>query len=244
MDTTELIASFVASVLTIMVLSYLIGDNPLFKLAMHLLIGVAAGYVGAVAVHNVLIPGLIEPILEAGLPGLADPQLIVTVIVPLILVVLLFLKVAPSTARYGTVSMVLLVGVGAAVIVGGAITGTLIPLTLDSMDTLNPSAVNQLTGESGIERLLNVIIVLIGTLTTLFYFRFTVRKTDVETPFAIVAGARIPGPLTVFKGIGKGFIAVTFGVMYAGAVAATLIVLAERVQFIWDTVTGVIDSIG
>ena len=244
MDTTDLIASFVASVLTIMVLSYLIGDNPLFKLVMHLLIGVAAGYVGAVAVHNVLIPGLIEPILEAGLPGLADPQLIVTVIVPLILVVLLFLKVAPSTARYGTVSMVLLVGVGAAVIVGGAITGTLIPLTLDSMDTLNPSAVNQLTGESGIERLLNVIIVLIGTLTTLFYFRFTVRKTDVETPFAIVAGARIPGPLTVFKGIGKGFIAVTFGVMYAGAVAATLIVLAERVQFIWDTVTGVIDSIG
>ena len=244
MDTTDLIASFVASVLTIMVLSYLIGDNPLFKLAMHLLIGVAAGYVGAVAVHNVLIPGLIEPILEAGLPGLADPQLIVTVIVPLILVVLLFLKVAPSTALYGTVSMVLLVGVGAAVIVGGAITGTLIPLTLDSMDTLNPSAVNQLTGESGIERLLNVIIVLIGTLTTLFYFRFTVRKTDVETPFAIVAGARIPGPLTVFKGIGKGFIAVTFGVMYAGAVAATLIVLAERVQFIWDTVTGVVDSIG
>ena len=244
MDTADLIASFVASVLTIMVLSYLIGDNPLFKLAMHLLIGVAAGYVGAVAVHNVLIPGLIEPILEAGLPGLADPQLIVTVIVPLILVVLLFLKVAPSTARYGTISMVLLVGVGAAVIVGGAITGTLIPLTLNSMQTLNPSAVNQLTGESGIEPLLNVIIVLIGTLTTLFYFRFTVRKTDVEAPFAIVAGARIPGPLTVFKGIGKGFIAVTFGVMYAGAVAATLIVLAERVQFIWDTVTGVIDSIG
>ncbi len=244
MDTAELIASFLASVLTIMVLSYLIGDNPLFKLAMYLLIGVAAGYVGAVAVHNVLIPGLIEPILDAGLAGLADSQLIVTAIVPLVLVILLFLKVAPSTARYGTVSMVLLVGVGAAVIVGGAITGTLIPLTLGSMDTLNPNEINQLTGETGFERLVNVFIVLIGTLTTLFYFQFTIRKTDVEAPLAIIAGARIPGPLTIIKGIGKGFIAVTFGVMYAGAVAATLIVLAERVQFIWDTVTGVIDSIG
>jgi hypothetical protein len=227
-----------------MVLSYLIGDNPLFKLAMHLLIGVAAGYVGAVAVHNVLIPGLIEPILDAGLAGLVDSQLIVTVIIPLVLVILLFLKVAPSTARYGTVSMVLLVGVGAAVIVGGAITGTLVPLTLDSMESLNPNVINQLTGESGIERLLNVIIVLTGTLTTLFYFRFTVRKTDAEAPFAIVGGVKIPGPLTMLKGVGKGFIAVTFGVMYAGAVAATLIVLAERVQFIWDTVTGMIDSIG
>ena len=84
MDTTDLIASFLASVLTIMVLSYLIGDNPLFKLAMYLLIGVAAGYVGAVAVHNVLIPGLIEPILDAGFAGLADSQLIVTAIVPLV----------------------------------------------------------------------------------------------------------------------------------------------------------------
>ena len=244
MDTADLIASFLASVLTIMVLSYLIGDNPLFKLAMHLLIGVAAGYVGAISVHNVLIPGLVEPILEAGISGLADPQVIVTVIVPLILVILLFFKVAPSTARYGTISMVLLVGVGAAVIVGGAITGTLIPLTLASMDSLDPSVTNKLTGESGLERLLNVVIVLIGTLTALSYFRFTIRHTEGEAPLAIIAGASIPGPLTILRGIGKGFIAVTFGVMYAGAVAATLIVLAERVQFIWVTVTGVIGSIG
>jgi hypothetical protein len=244
MDTADLIASFLASVLTIMVLSYLIGDNPLFKLAMHILIGVAAGYAGAVAVHSVLIPGLVEPIFDAGLAGLTDPQLIVTVIVPLILVILLFLKVAPSTARYGTLSIVLLVGVGAAVIVGGAITGTIIPLTNDSMQSLNPNVINQLTGETGLERLLNVVIVLIGTLTTLFYFRFTIRQGEGEAPLAIVAGASIPGPLSMLKGIGKGFIAVTFGVMYAGAVAATLIVLAERVQFIWDTVTGVIDSIG
>ncbi|MFV1858946.1 MAG: hypothetical protein ACC647_06290 [Anaerolineales bacterium] len=244
MDTADLIASFIASLLTIMVLSYLIGDNPFFKLAMHLLIGVAAGYVGAVAVHNVLIPGLVKPVLEAGLTGLADPQLIVTVIVPLILVLLLFLKVAPSTARYGTISMVLLVGVGAAVIVGGAITGSLIPLTLESMDSLNPTVINQLTGESGLERLLNVIIMLVGTIAALFYFRFTVRRGEGEAPLVVVAGASIPGPLTMLRGIGKGFIAVTFGVMYAGAVAATLIVLGERVQFIWDTVTGVIGSIG
>jgi len=244
MDTADLIASLIASLLTIMVLSYLIGDNPFFKLAMHLLIGVAAGYVGAVAVHNVLIPGLVKPVLEAGLTGLTDPQLIVTVIVPLILVLLLFLKVAPSTARYGTISMVLLVGVGAAVIVGGAITGSLIPLTLESMDSLNPTVINQLTGESGLERLLNVIIMLVGTIAALFYFRFTVRRGEGEAPLVVVAGASIPGPLTMLRGIGKGFIAVTFGVMYAGAVAATLIVLGERVQFIWDTVTGVIGGIG
>ena len=153
MDTADLITSFLASVLTIMVLSYLIGDNPLFKLAMHLLIGVAAGYAGAVAIHNVLIPGLIQPILDAGLSGLLDSQLIVSVMIPLVLTILLFMKVAPSTARYGTISVVLLVGVGAAVIVGGAITGTIIPLTNDSMQSLNPNVINQLTGETGVEQI-------------------------------------------------------------------------------------------
>lgn len=249
METSDLIAAFLATVLTIMVLTYLIGDNPLFKIAMHLLIGVSAGYAGAIAMRNVLRPGLIDPILdafdEAGLTGLLDPQLIVTVIIPWALVLLLFLKVAPSTARYGTVSMALLVGVGAAVVVGGAITGAIVPLTLASMNPLGGQQVaSAASGASGLERFLDVFIVLLGTLTALFYFRFSVRSSGGEAPLAVVSGLSVPGPLSIFRGIGKGFIAITFGVMYAGAVAATLIVLAERLQFMWNTLSGLITTLG
>ena len=61
-----LIGPIVAALLTIMVLSYLIGDNPFFRLATHLFIGVAAGYAGALAARSVLWPGLLQPILQAG----------------------------------------------------------------------------------------------------------------------------------------------------------------------------------
>ena len=44
-----LIGPIVAMLLTVMVLSYLIGDNPLFRIASHLFIGVAAGYACALA---------------------------------------------------------------------------------------------------------------------------------------------------------------------------------------------------
>lgn len=239
MEIGELIQSLVAALLTAMVFSYLIGDNPLFRFAMHLLIGVAGGYAGAIAIHNVLVPGLVDPLVEAGLAGLADPELLVTAIFPLVLVLILFLKVSQSTARYGTFSMALLVGVGAAVVVGGAISGTLLPQTRAAMSaSLNPALVSPQTGESGLERVIGVSIMLAGTLSTLFYFRFSALRGENETPLAVFSGIRIPGPLNLLNAVGKAFIAITFGAMYAGVLAATLIVLAERLDFLLTTFAG------
>ena len=42
--------------LTILVFSYLLGDNPFFRLAIHIFIGVSAAYVALVTINNVLIP--------------------------------------------------------------------------------------------------------------------------------------------------------------------------------------------
>ncbi len=245
MEIGELIQSAVAALLTIMVFSYLVGDNPLFKLAMHLLIGVAGGYAGAIAIHNVLVPGLIDPLVEAGLAGIANPDILVTVIVPWILVLILFLKVSHATARYGTFSMALLVGVGAAVVVGGAISGTLIPQTRAAMaSSLNPTVVSPQTGETGLERVIAVAIALLGTLSTLFYFRFSTLDAEGEPPLLVLYGISIPGPLHILNGIGKAFIAITFGTMYAGVLAASLIVLAERVQFVLTTFAGFFGAAG
>ena len=98
----DLISGALASILTLMVLSYLVGDNPLFRVAMHLLVGAAAGYAGAIALGNVLRPGLVDPIVTAGLDGLLSPSVLATVIAPWILVITLMLKVSPATSRFGT----------------------------------------------------------------------------------------------------------------------------------------------
>ena len=53
-----------AAALTLITLSYAIGDHPFFRLALHLFIGVAAGYAGAVALEDIILPQLIYPIFD------------------------------------------------------------------------------------------------------------------------------------------------------------------------------------
>ena len=117
----DLITGGISFLLTLMVLSYLIGDNPAFRVAVYIFIGVSAGYAAAVVWHQVLYPQLIVPLLSGNLA-----ELLLTII-PLVLGLLLLLKLSPRTARLGTPSMAFLVGVGAAVAVGGAVMGTLFP---------------------------------------------------------------------------------------------------------------------
>jgi hypothetical protein len=243
-----LLTAIIAPLLTLMVLSYIFaGDNPAYRFATYIFIGVAAGYAGAIAYHNVLKPSLIDPLVAAGILGITDPEIIITVLLPLLLVAMLLLKLSPTTARFGTLPLALMVGVGAAVVVGGAITGTLIPQSLASMESLNPTQVSPLTGETGAERLINVIILLIGTITTLLFFRFTVSRSktgEEERPMTSIAGITVPGPLGALRSVGKGFIAIAFGAVYAGAFAAVIVVLAERVQYLVDVVFALIGSFG
>lgn len=109
--------------LTIAVLSFVLKDNPLYRLAVHMLIGVSAGYAVVVLIRDVFSP-LFESLLE---------QRSVNKffwIIPLILTLLLLTKAFPRSAWVGNVSMAALIGIGAAVSMVGAIAGTLVPQIL------------------------------------------------------------------------------------------------------------------
>ena len=58
----DLLVGAVAFILTFMTLSYLVADNPAFRVAVHIFVGVAAGYVAAVAWWQVLWPDLLLPL--------------------------------------------------------------------------------------------------------------------------------------------------------------------------------------
>jgi hypothetical protein len=226
----EFIGGLVAAILTIMVLSYLIGDNPLFKLATHVFIGVAAGYAGSIALHNILKPGLLDPIINAGVDGIVSGEIFrgtsgMFIVGGWILLAMLLLKISPATSRWGALPMVLLVGVGAGVIVGGSITGTILPQTSAAIETLNPGEVSPLTGETGIERILNILILLVGTISTLLYFFFSTRKS----PTGVGIRSQF---MEIVAIVGRGFIAITFGTMFAGTLMTAIVALAERVDSI------------
>ena len=210
----DLVTGGISFLLTLMVLSYLIGDNPIFRIAIYIFIGVSAGYVAVVAWHQVLYPRFILPLFSASL----GERLLL--IIPLVLGLLLLLKLSPRTASLGSLPMAFLVGVGAAVAIGGAVMGTLFPQTQASMNVFDLST----AGQYWLERLGEGIVMLIGTVTALVYFHFGAKAT--------ASGPRRGKLVGIFSWVGQIFIAITFGVLFAGVFMAALTALIERLNFI------------
>ncbi len=211
--TVDLFTSLVAFLITVMIFTYLVGDNPAFRIAVNVFVGVAAGYVAAVAWWQVLLPRLLLPLLGG------PTQSPAIVAVPLLLSGMLLMKAWPPFARLGAPAMGLLVGVASAVAIAGAIQGTLGPqltATVNSMDAAR---------SGNLERLIDGGFVLLGLIASLVYFQFSARVQKDGS----VGRPRLVELLAAVGGI---FIAVTLGVLFAGVYSAALTALIERLHFI------------
>jgi len=189
---------------------------------------VASGYAGSIAYQNVIRPELIDPVLRDGPVSIFRPAAIPFLLIPWFLSVLLLLKLSPRLARYGSFPIALLVGVGAAVIVGGGITGTLLPQSLAAANELDQEIIFPAAGEDifvWLERLIGALVLLLATISTLIYFRFAARRE-------VTGQAQRSKVTAVLAYIGRIFIAVTFGVMYAGTLTASMLILTQRFQFL------------
>lgn len=205
----DLLGGALAFVFTVALLSYLIGDNPLYRLALHIFIGVSVGYATLIVIYQVLVPRLAAPLLSG------DLLLMALAAVPLILFIFLIFKLSPRTASWGNVSIAFMLGVGVAVAVGGAIRGTLLPQVQATWLSLFPA---------GIGRMISNLVILIGTLATLLSFQFWLQREGPEGE-----PARSPAMAIVAR-IGQGFIVVTLGTVYGGMILSGLAVLGERLS--------------
>jgi len=208
----EVISALIGFVLTLMIFSYLIGDNPLFRIAVYLFIGVASGYAAVVVWYSVLMPKLFDP--------LGDPSRLVLTIVPLILSFSLLAKLSPRISWVGNFAMAVLVGVGAATAVGGALVGTLIPQAEAAMEALNTRSISGLV---------EGVVMLSGTVLTLAYFQFGAKR-------AADGAVKRNGIIELLAWLGRIFIAVTFGVLFAGVYMAALTAMIERLSSIINLV--------
>jgi hypothetical protein len=203
---------------TVAILSYLLlDDNILFRLGAYCLVGVSAGYLMAVMLSSVLLNQYLSPLAEKNLPLL---------FILLVLGLLLFSRVLPRGSSFALVPMAFLVGVGAAVVVGGALTGTFLPQAVAATEpNLLPADAK---GQLDILSMAENWFVLIGTLTTLAYFHFSARPRGGAEPVA-------PPGIAQVAQIGKVFLSITLGALYAGALLSSLAILVERVYFLVQT---------
>jgi hypothetical protein len=198
-DVAGLLVGFV---LTLFIFSYIVRDNALYRLAVHILLGVTSAYAVVVVVRRVFTP-IVQQVINDPLSAESLLWLI-----PLLLTALLLLRLIRPAAWLGNGAVGALIGVGTAVGLVGAIAGTLLP---------------QIMAPAGDGPLVMIAAALM-TICTLLYFQFT-GPAD-EHGNVVMAPWRRAISL-----IGRGVLALTFGALFAGLLSTSLAVLVERVDY-------------
>lgn len=208
MNPATLIGGLIAVVLTLLVFSRLLGDNPAFRVVQYLFVGVSLGYAFVVVYHQVLRPNALNLAASIG-----DPALLGLRALPWLLGLLLLTRLTRRQAAswLANLPLAILFGVGTALAIGGALVGTLTPQLID---TVRP------VGNDPLQALGTVLLVL-GVIFTLSYFYFTVPR---ET-----AGGRV---VAIGAQIGRWLLMIAFGFFLAGALLTYLSALNARLDFL------------
>ena len=201
----ETIGIFIAAGLTLCIYSFLYKDNPFYKFAEHLFVGVAAGYTIVIAWHQTIMRLIWVP-MKTG-----DFSDIIFVIIPTAIGFLMFSRFTPKHRWLIRWPLAFMIGVGA---------GAAIPLTMQSIIFRQSEAtLQQFSDVSNLQlaAIINAIIIAIGVLCVLIYFFFSVEHK---------------GAVGVVSKIGTLFLMVSFGAAFGYTVMARISLLIGRVYFL------------
>ena len=223
------LGAIIALVLTLSVFSYLLGDNVLYRLAEHIFVGVSIGYAVIVAFHMVIGPKLLTPIGDA----IRDQEWTRLGLLAVYLLMGLFLLLRSSRrlSWLGNLSLAVLLGVGAALAIGGALLGTLLPQISATADISSYARYGRGLG------LFSGLVVLVGTSGVLLYFHFDANRDN------RLAGIR-NRIVQSWGGLGRWFVIVAFAAILAATFMSRLSLLIGRVQFLLDAARGLLGGIG
>ena len=217
------IGIIVAAGLTLVMYSFLYRDNPLFKIAENLYVGVALGYGAVMTWRMALREEVFKPIFMAPTTEALGEALIRRTI-PIILGVLLTMRISRKHAWLSRYAYCPLVGWGAGVGIS-VVTHSLVLQQLSAAIAPLQEAVAKgtwepMTGQwllTAVFPIVGSLAVLVGTVAVLFYFFFSVEHG--------------PAGKAVSK-VGIWFLMVSFGASFGNTVMARLSLLIGRVQFL------------
>ncbi len=226
MNLSQDLGVWLEALLTLFVFSFLYKDNPLYKLAEHLFVGVSAGYYIVLNVWTVVMPNLWDPLVRtfsgrdpithAAVTQVGGPFAASVgdyrgwFLIPAVLGVLLFSRMVSRIDWVSRWSLAMIIGVYAGLKTTGFAQGDLVAQVQASMQPLWSTDV--WTG-------LNAILFTIGLLTSLLYFFYSREHK---------------GTLGVLARTGIVFLMVSFGAGYGYTVMSRLSLLIGRFQFLLE----------
>ncbi len=221
MPDLNLLLTLAGVVLSLMVFSYLLGDNLFFGIAMYILAGVSTGYTAVVLVTRVIIPMMIMPL--ADFPQI--PALLA--LVPILLSILLLSAMFTKSSKAAALPLGFLLGLLAALSIAGIARGTLAPQLLSIVNSFDP----QLVVSEGLPNwtaIFQAFMMLLGVIAVLFYFHHRLKtKNSLQSPDLWLDG---------FSGVGQVFIGITFGAVFVGLFGTALSALIASLNRIIDFV--------
>ena len=217
MNPMDVVLGVIGIALSVMIFSYLLGDNFFFRVALYVLVGVSSGYAAAVLVTKVILPRLIEPLKQSGTDAFWLG------LVPLVLCMLLTLILIPRLVKAGTLPLAFLAGAGAAIAIAGISRGTLAPQLLAVVNRFSPELLQK---NSGVDwgGIVEALFTLLGVVSVLFYFHHRLSRKS--------AGTQRPLLVEGVSSVGQIFLGISLGMLFVGFYSAALTALIARMLWL------------
>ncbi|HEX7402282.1 MAG TPA: hypothetical protein VF369_08895 [candidate division Zixibacteria bacterium] len=180
MGTGEILWNGLAAFLTLCIFSILYKDNPFYKLAEHLVVGVSAGYFAIILYYNSFIPKVWVPVVH-------EHKLYY--LLPTVLGILMWTRFSRKRSWISRYPIAAYMGIGM---------GVAIPVAMQALILVPMNATMQPMGFTSMA-LFNNLLVAAGVLCALVYFFFSKEHTGVFGGLAKV------GIWTLMVGFGAGF---------------------------------------
>jgi len=214
-----------AAALTLFIFSFLYKDNPFYKFAEHLFVGVSAGYTIILNYWTVLDANLIQPLILAAHGTGTHPELHgafaaqqgdyrMWLVIPAIFGALLFTRLIPRIGWMSRLALAVIIGVYAGIKTTGFAQGDFVAQVQASLVPL---------WNGSIAYTVNTVVFAVGLITSLLFFFFSREHK---------------GGLGVASRTGMYFLMVSFGAAYGYTVMSRISLLIGRFQFLLETWLG------
>ncbi|NPV13564.1 hypothetical protein HPY86_01350 [candidate division WOR-3 bacterium] len=204
---------WIAAILTLAIFSFLYKENPFYRFAEHLYVGIANGYAITFYWHRILVPSLFDRVGSAQTPVSTKVWLIAIAIIG----ALYFTRFIPKISW--------LIRIPIAIVLGYA-SGTSIPRAIDA-EIIRQAKATIVTRASFAhwQAGLWAVIILFGVIATISYFFFSTERKGILKPLSYT---------------GIIFIMIGFGASFGYTVMARLSLFIGRLQFLLGDWLGLI----
>lgn len=200
----ETVGIWIGALCTLAIFSFLLRENPFFRTAEHLFIGLAAG-LGIFYGYQTIVSNAWTPLFNPD-PGEARKWFL---IVPMVLGVLLYTRFLKKGKWISRIPLGFLVGVGSALAIRGVIGASFMSQIVATMELPLWHTMAKFK--------IDAILFILGVIGTLIYFFFSREQK---------------GPLKVGAGIGKWVMMLAFGAAFGNTVMARMSLLVGRIYFL------------